>query len=382
MKTTDAALLGHVSADALAAAALSDLWTMTTGVLTQGRVLSILCGSAIGAGNPKLAGIYLQVSYYVLTFLSLIVAISWVFTEQVWVAFGSDPHIAEMAGYYAKVLALSIPGTMVFGQLTQFFSAQRILYPEVNASATGLIANLVLGMIFVLGIPFGKAYGFLACPIVTTAVVYIQLFLFWFIYIYIQRLHEACWGGWSWKEMTVERFKTFCNLYIPAVLSSGSDFWRVAVIGAVAAKLGEQQVAVFNTSYRIMWIVLIMVNALATASGINMNMRLGKMDHLGAKQAGHVGVGLAASVLVVLGALVVSHTRLLGAIFTNDENFLSLFEAARWPFSMTLVFMNLSVAIERIPYSMGRTNDVFWIGLVASWGGTSVKLKDSWTFVI
>lgn len=28
MKTTDSALLGHVSADALAAAALSDLWTM------------------------------------------------------------------------------------------------------------------------------------------------------------------------------------------------------------------------------------------------------------------------------------------------------------------------------------------------------------------
>ena len=32
MKTTDTALLGHVSARALSAAALSDLWTMCTGV--------------------------------------------------------------------------------------------------------------------------------------------------------------------------------------------------------------------------------------------------------------------------------------------------------------------------------------------------------------
>ena len=42
MKTTDTALLGHVSADALAAAALSDLWTMCTAVLIQGRILSVL----------------------------------------------------------------------------------------------------------------------------------------------------------------------------------------------------------------------------------------------------------------------------------------------------------------------------------------------------
>jgi Na+-driven multidrug efflux pump len=30
--------------------------------------------------------------------------------------------------------------------------------------------------------------------------------------------------------------------------------------------------------------------------------------------------------------------------------------------------MNMSVAIERIPYSMGRTKEVFWFGLIASWG--------------
>lgn len=56
MKTTDSALLGHVSADALAAAALSDIWTMCTAVFIQGRVLGVLIGAAVGAGNPKLAG--------------------------------------------------------------------------------------------------------------------------------------------------------------------------------------------------------------------------------------------------------------------------------------------------------------------------------------
>jgi Na+-driven multidrug efflux pump len=31
--------------------------------------------------------------------------------------------------------------------------------------------------------------------------------------------------------------------------------------------------------------------------------------------------------------------------------------------------MNAAIAIEKIPYSMGRTTEVFWYGLIGSWGG-------------
>jgi multidrug resistance protein, MATE family len=214
MKTTDTALLGHVSAEALAAAALSDLWTMCTGVLVQGGILSILCGSAVGAGNPKLAGIYLQVSYFVLAGLGVLVMISWWFTEKIWLSLGSDPEIAHMAGFYARVLAWSIPGQLIFSQLAQFFQAQRIMHPEVNSSMVALILNLTLGLIFVLGIPIPnfEGYGFPACPTVTTTVVYIQVLFFYIVYIRIQKLHEECWGGWSYKEITWERIKVFSDL--------------------------------------------------------------------------------------------------------------------------------------------------------------------------
>jgi len=341
-----------------------------TVVLINARVLGILCGGAVGAGNPKLAGIYLQVSYYVLSYVILFVFTCWYFTERVWLLFGSDPELAKMAGFYAKVLAWSLPGQLAMGQLSQFFSSQRIMHPEVNASAIALVLNLVFGLIFVLGYPISgwSGFGFPACPIVTTGVQYVQLFVVLFVYIYVQRLHEPCWGGWSWKDITRERIKTFCDLYIPAALGSASDFWRVAVIGFVAAKLGDVEVAVFNTSYRIMWIVLIMVNALSSASGIKTSRRLGKMNHVGAKQAGWVGIYMAALVLSIIGFCVYFKIRLFGRIFTEDQEFLDLFEEAKLPFTLTLILMNMSVAIERIPYSMGRTKEVFWFGFIASWG--------------
>ena len=370
MKTTDSALLGHVSADALSSAALSDLWTMCSGVLIQGRVLGILVGAAVGAGNYKLAGVYLQVSYVVLTSISIVVIVAWLLTEQVWVAFGSDPTISKNAGYYSSVLALGIPGVIIFSQLSQFFSAQRILHPEVITASVGLILNLVLGLAFVLGVgvPNFDGYGFKACPIVTTIIVYAQIAFLYFFYIHHQQLHKRCWDGWSWKDITKERIRTFSSLYFPSAFGMASDFWRVAVIGAIAAKLGEVDVAVFNTSYRIMWIVLIMVNALSGAAAIKMSMRLGRLDSEGARQAGYVGVFLSLAVLIILFFAIATNIRVFGRIFTSDPDFLDLFDEARWPFTITLVLMNLAVAIEKIPYSMGRTTEVFWFGLVASWG--------------
>jgi Na+-driven multidrug efflux pump len=241
------------------------------------------------------------------------------------------------------------------------------MHPEVNASSIALILNLMLGILFVLGVNGFGGYGFTACPIVTTSVTYVQLLILYVVYIHCQRLHEACWAGWSYQEITWQRIRTFCDLYVPAALGSASDFWRVGIIGLIAAKLGEDVVAVFNTSYRIMWIVLILVNALSSAASIKMTLRLGNMDHKGAQQAGEVGVFMSAGILGIIGVLVYWNIRWFGRIFTNEESFLELFESARLPFILTLVFMNMSVAIERIPYSMGRTKEVFWLGFVASW---------------
>ena len=64
-----------------------------------------------------------------------------------------------------------------------------------------------------------------------------------------------------------------------------------------------------------------------------------------------------------------AHARAFGLLFTNDEAFLDMWEECWWPFLATLVLMNLAVALERIPYSMGRTVAVFRVSLVASWLG-------------
>ena len=242
MKTTDTALLGHVSGKALSAAALSDLWTMCTTVLIQGRVLSIFVGQAVGANNHHLALVYLRISYLILGTLSIFVMISWLYTEHVWVWLGQSVDVAQDAGYYSFVFIFAIPAQLIFSQLSQFLSAQRIMKPEVAASLVALACNLSLGLGFVLGIAIPKfdGYGFKACPIVTVVVVWCQCLMLYFYWLMFgdgtsqatnSSTEHKIWP-YSWIEgITIERIVTFSKLYFPAALALSSDFWRMGAIG-------------------------------------------------------------------------------------------------------------------------------------------------------
>jgi MATE family multidrug resistance protein len=394
MKTTDTALLGHVSGQALSAAALSDLWTMCTGVLLQGRILGTLVGQSVGAKNHHLALIYLRISYVILGMLSVIVIISWSYTQQVWETLGQSADVAKDAGYYSFVFMFMVPAQVGFDQLASFFSAQRIMRPEVVTAVMALIINLLLGLVFVLGVPFKNfsGYGFTACPIVTVVVDWFQLIIFagyfnWFrkndqVWRHVKdtsttslELHSPRTNNCNAilllvrEGITQKRIVTFSKLYFPAALALSSDFWRMGVIGAMAASIGEREVGLFNASYRILWISLIFVGSLAGASGIKIGQRLGNGDANGAKQAAEVGVLLSFILLLVLSALVYLNSRAFGEVFTNDESYLDLFEECRWPFTCALFFMNFAGVIETIPINMGRTGTVFYAGFVASWLG-------------
>ena len=270
MKVTDTALLGHVSSHALEASSLSDLWTSATGVLLQGRVLGIFVGNAIGAGTPKVAGEWLQVSLVIQTCIGLPVMALWSVTNPALQLFGVSADLIDDASYYSLVLMAAIPARIIFSAASQFLMAQRIVRPFAIAAIVGLALNLALGLVLVLGVPSTgfDGFGFAACPAVTTAVEYFQLgvLLTWTL---SQRLHAAAWpdgrsaagglavggsaagsswGGWSWRYITCARVLEYLRLYVPAALSIGSDFWRMSLVGALAASLGDQELAVFTAS--------------------------------------------------------------------------------------------------------------------------------------
>lgn len=375
MKTTDTALLGHVGTRYLDASALSDLYTQSTGVFIQGRVLGIFVSQAYGAGNYALAGAWLQTSYVVLAVVALPVVAAWSCTGLALHLFGvNDATLRNDAAFYAWVLMACIPARVGFSQLTQFFSAQKLMRPSYATAPVAMVLNLVLGLALVLGVPFlgFGGFGFPACPAVTSGVEFFQLALVVYLFCYRERLQDACRpdGGWLHLDnVTRDRCVAYAKLYVPAALSIASDFWRVAAIGAVAATLSKDDLGVFNASYRIMWICLTFIGSLGGAVSTKLGIRLGANDAAGAKKGVYVGLGLALAILAALALVVVAIPRELGSIFTSDPKLLDVFEKIRVPLATTVFTMNAAVVFERVPMAMGRTRAVLILGFAGSWVG-------------
>jgi len=410
MKTTDTSILGHLGTKYLSATAYSDLWTSSTGVFIMGHVLGIFCGQSYGAAealrekaiaagktkqeslksvarNYALVGEWAQVGFVVLMSIGVIVAGTWAMTGPVLSLFGVESSQRDKAWYFAAVLASCIPARTTASCVSQLFSSQKIMFPSVFAGTCAMLCNLLFGVVLVLGEPFKiLKIGFTACPIITSCNEYLQLAIYIAIFNMLcsaswkkyyedhsskgTELHmNQVWDGFSWSNITQDRVKQFIDMYLPAALSIGSDFWRLAVIGIFAARMSSDDLAVFNSSYRILWICLTLIGAVASAVGTRLGIALGKGNIDQAKKSSFVGLGLCLLICGLLGVVILLIPRQLGSIFSSDTTVLDRYEDVKFPLAFFAITMNMAVALERVPMAMGRTGEVFVLGLCGSWIG-------------
>jgi MATE family multidrug resistance protein len=374
MKTTDTALIGHTGTLNLSASAVADLYTQSTGVFINGWVLSTLVSHAFGSSNKQMGGIWLQVSLVVIGCLSMPVMISWLLCGPFLRAIGVSEELIRPAAYYALVLMAAIPARIGIGQLSQFLMAQRLANPLVQTGLFSMTINLILGLVLVLGIgvPGWDGFGFWVSPVLTVVVEWVSLFIYLYWFCYKKQLHKqgGCWpeDGFQWTYITSKRVKEYIHLYYPAALAGASDWWRVSAIGVVAVTFHDHaSLAVFNSSYRIAWMSLIVIGSIGSAMGVLLGQELGKGDFHRAKSITSTCLFLALIIVLMLAAVFYAIPDKVAMIFSSDQEVIDLYEEVALPLTTMLIAMNLSVVLERVPLSCGRTQVVLWTGVVGSW---------------
>lgn len=122
MASTDSAFVGHIPdglhepGTFLAAAVLSDMCVSVfiTPPLAFNQVLNGLVGQAMGSGNPRMAGIWLQQSMFWLTITMLPCLIGLWFVEPTLRLLDFPVDVAKVAGTYARYNVLwPIPNGLV-----------------------------------------------------------------------------------------------------------------------------------------------------------------------------------------------------------------------------------------------------------------------------
>lgn len=257
------------------------------------------------------------------------VAICWALTGPLLSALGQPPQIVGDASYFSLVLMLCLPARIGVSQISQFFTSMKVMNPSMTTSVLAMVLNLGFGLVLVLGVGFPGwgGFGFKACPIVTSAVEYTQLAVLWGVYWAGLKLYRSCWpeAGWSWSHITRPRVAQFVKVYVPAAFALASDFWRVAAIGAVAAYLGPEEVAVFNCSYRVMWICLTFIGSMGGAMGIHLGIALGGRRVKQAMQTSAIAISICGVLIAILAVAVICFAKDVARLFSPDPVIHDLF---------------------------------------------------------
>jgi MATE family multidrug resistance protein len=239
--------VGHLGELPLAGASMANSFATVTGLsllLGMASALDTLCGQAFGARQYHLLGIYKQRAMFLLTIVSIPLAVVWFYTGEILLLFGQDPDIAAEAGAFARWM---IPALFAYGLLqchVRFLQTQNIVVPVMAAAGAAAACHLVVCWVLVFGLGMGSKGAALSNAVsywINVAV----------LAVYV-RVSSAC--RETWTGFSMEAFHDalgFFRLAIPSALMVCLEMWSFELIVLLSGLLPNPKLETSVLSIRL-----------------------------------------------------------------------------------------------------------------------------------
>merc|ERR1719191_1234200 len=300
MASVDSAFVGHIPSDAahpgqyLAACVLADMSVslLILPPLAFNQSLNALVSQAVGSGNKKQAGVWLQASLFWLTVTYIPVLVAFFYVEDILLLLRFDANIAKLGGSYAK--------WNVFWPIPNgWYQCMRFYFQAQGKPRPAMYNNLM------------------------------------FKYI---KQHEETWPGWTGEWRNRENQKKFLAMALPQMGTMILSGLIGQVTTFLTARLGEMAVSA-SSAFAAVTTVLngAFIPTLSAVAAIRVGFYLGQGS---GSRAGVVSnlvlyAGLAVTSLVSLVLVAFPYTLL--HIVTDKEPVIDTAAGLRWAVAGALV---------------------------------------------
>lgn len=229
MASEDSAFVGHIDnggfspKEYLAAAGLADMVTniLVIPPLAFNQSLNALVSQAIGSGNKKMAGTWLQLSVFFLTVSYIPCLASFFYVADMLRMLGFSENVCLLAGEYAKWNVFwPIPNGW-YQCMRFYFQAQGNTRPAMYNNMVFLVVNALLNWTLVFGGPFRSlgwyGFGFIGAAMSLSCSRSLQPLFYWLYMFVWKKNHHETWPGWSLDFLKADRVKTFMDQSLPQV---------------------------------------------------------------------------------------------------------------------------------------------------------------------
>ncbi|HEU4994857.1 MAG TPA: MATE family efflux transporter [Gemmatimonadaceae bacterium] len=317
MGVVDALIIGHLSAQALAAVALGVLYTYNAIVVAMGTLMALdpLVAQAVGARDELAVtraiqrGLVLSVVLGALTMLLTIPAAS------VLGAFHQPAEVIPPAAEYIQISAAGLIPFLVFIVLRQSLQAIGRLTPIVVTIVLANVLNALLNWVLIFGHLGAPRMGVAGSAIATVVSRWAMcVMLLWL----------------AWKELrphvhAIDR-ESFAPrplwgmlwLGLPIGFQQALEFSAFGAVGLLMGTFGALQVAGHQIALNLAALTFMVPVGVGAAAAVRVGHAVGAGDAGRSRRAARIAYGLGAGFMSLTAVLFLVLPRALSAVYTTD----------------------------------------------------------------
>lgn len=318
LQLVDTALIGHLGAVPLAAAALAGNFVMFGLYFAYGAVgaVSPTTAQAYGAGDAAATCRTARAGLLLAAIVGCVVALGLTALVPLLSTLGQPPEVVGAARAYLLFIAWSMPGAVLALVLGQVAEAVDRPWPVFGFMALAVVLNALLAWCLVFGHGGLPALGLVGAGVATFVARWVHALALLAWVITEPRLSaEASGRGAEPVLATLSRlFRAGLPVAAQDVLEGGAFAVGALLLGWVGTEaLAANMVTVSIAS--LAWMVPV---SLSMATGVRVAQAVGAGDMAAARRTGVAAVALGAAVMGCCAVVYVGWGRTLAGLFTDD----------------------------------------------------------------
>jgi MATE family multidrug resistance protein len=317
MGVVDTIMLGHLSAEALAAGALGHSTNIVLVMFGLGTLAALdpLISQAYGAREPEMVAAHLQRGMILALALSLPIGLLLWDISPLLRALGQPEAVVGDAADYARGIVWGLPAYFLFMVVRQALQAMSVVRPAAWAIVVGNVFNVAGDWALIFGHLGFPPLGVAGSAYATSAGRW--LMLAWLVFA--SRRHLApYWRGFNAEARRMASYLRLLRIGLPIGLHQSVEILLFASAGLLMGRMGVAQLAGHQITLNLASLSFMVPLGISGAATTRVGNAIGRQDMPGARRAALACLLLGGAVMVLFALLFGLFPGTLARIYTRD----------------------------------------------------------------
>jgi len=366
MGVVDTILVGRVSAEALGAVALGNMYFMTTAMLGMGVLFALdtVVSQAVGAKDPVGVARGVQRGLVLAVVMCLPLLPPLVLARQLFAALGQPAQVVPMAGSYVE---WSIPGLFPFFAfivLRQSLQAMGKLTPIVFAIVFANLLNALLCWMFVFGKlglpPMGAVGAAIASTIGRWAMAAFLLAVAW------KDLKPAL---EPYRPEALERgpLLRMVRLGLPIGFQFVLEVGVFSLVGILMGRISALALAGHQVALTLASLTFMVPLGVSVSAAVLVGRAVGRRDPDGARRAARLSIATSLTFMALSALTLLLFPRQIASLYSNDPAVIAIAASLIPIAGVFQIFDGLQVTSGGVLRGFGETRSPMFANLVGYW---------------